>query len=406
MCPLFSRRDVPRLSEAAIESARGILWQTAAVVFAAEFLVMQVLRGLGFDFTWVTAMFDSLLLCIFALPLLYLAILRPVVRLTARQAAEAAQARFETVAEAVGDGVLVHNAGGQIEFANGALEEMLGYERGELVGAPVKSLMADEVVPLFRGGYQQFPHSGEDGVMGRGPFETYGKRKNGQRFPVEITVSSLSVGPETRFVVLLRDITERMRAAQALTDSERRLRAVFEALPVAVRIIQDGKVTFANAADARLFGYARPDQEIGIDALAHIADPDRQRLTDYALRRAAGLGAPELYEARIRRTDGADLPVEITATCFTHDGAPASLLVLRDLSDRARRLLYETILPVCSVCGRIRDDSHTEPGKGTWGSLEEYVQHHSAARISHTFCPECLRDYAREQGITLHRREG
>jgi DNA-binding NtrC family response regulator len=51
---------------------------------------------------------------------------------------------------------------------------------------------------------------------------------------------------------------------------------------------------------------------------------------------------------------------------------------------------YENILPVCAYCKNIRDDTATEPGKGKWMRMEEYIHQKSGTRISHGCCPECF----------------
>jgi hypothetical protein len=47
--------------------------------------------------------------------------------------------------------------------------------------------------------------------------------------------------------------------------------------------------------------------------------------------------------------------------------------------------VLEGLLPICSFCKRIRDEG------GEWRQLESYIGERSAARFSHTFCPECGR---------------
>ncbi len=51
--------------------------------------------------------------------------------------------------------------------------------------------------------------------------------------------------------------------------------------------------------------------------------------------------------------------------------------------------LYENILPVCIYCKNIRDDTATEPGKGEWLQMEEYIHKKSGTDISHGCCPAC-----------------
>ena len=64
---------------------------------------------------------------------------------------------------------------------------------------------------------------------------------------------------------------------------------------------------------------------------------------------------------------------------------------LRAALDQVRTL--EGILPICMMCKKIRDDS------GYWGAVEEYVSRHSNARFSHSFCPECLKEYVAREGL-------
>ena len=52
--------------------------------------------------------------------------------------------------------------------------------------------------------------------------------------------------------------------------------------------------------------------------------------------------------------------------------------------------LYENILPVCMYCKSIRDDTGTEPGKGKWMRMEEYLHKNSGTNISHGICSECF----------------
>ena len=513
---------------AIIGSAGEIVWRSVLVVFATEFAVMLMLRSLGMAFGLWTALLDSLLLSVMALPLLYAVILKPVAALSAKQAAASAEVRFEAIARSVQDGVIVFAWDREIQFANPAVEQIFGYAPGTLRGADMEVLMPEDVAKDFREGLKRYQATGEAPVIGKGSVEEEGRRKNGERFPVELSVNPVVAGGDTHFVVVLRDITERRRAEEALRqaeekyrgifeeaivgifqttpdgrylsvnptmariygydspeelmasrtdiarqayvdpdrreefkrlmeergvvldfeyevyrkdgskiwflenaravrdssgavmyyigaaedvterkraeealrESERRLHEILDALPVPVRIIQAGKVVFSNPADAHLYGYGSPAEEVGADAFAQVAEEDRERLRRYAQRRAAGEEAPRCYEAHAKRRDGSIFPVEVTAERYVHAGAPASLLVLRDLTERKRLQMYEQILPVCCVCGKIRDDTGAERGKSTWGPLDQYVTRHSGAQLSHGFCPDCYEEYRKREGLS------
>lgn len=49
------------------------------------------------------------------------------------------------------------------------------------------------------------------------------------------------------------------------------------------------------------------------------------------------------------------------------------------------------ILPLCSFCKKIRDDS------GYWEQVDVYIQKHSEANISHSLCPECMKKHYPEE---------
>lgn len=65
---------------------------------------------------------------------------------------------------------------------------------------------------------------------------------------------------------------------------------------------------------------------------------------------------------------------------------------------KKRIKLYEDILPVCSVCRKIRDDEGREPGSGPWLSMEEYLGRKAGIRSSHSYCPHCFEVAKKELG--------
>ncbi|MGH9815248.1 MAG: PAS domain-containing protein [Candidatus Acidiferrales bacterium] len=207
-------------------------------------------------------------------------------------------------------------------------------------------------------------------------------------------------GAPDRILMYGTDITERKLAEEARQRTEHQVIDLLDSLPVAVRVVLDGKTVFANAASARLYGFSSSRQIIGTEAIDLAPEKEAEHMREYHRRRVAGEKAPREYESTARRRDGAEIPIEVTATRFYYDGQAASLLVARDLSTEKRLKLYEQILPVCCVCGKIRDDSSKPRGQGEWGRLDHYVTRHSDAQLSHTFCPECLDQYRRDEGLT------
>ncbi len=69
---------------------------------------------------------------------------------------------------------------------------------------------------------------------------------------------------------------------------------------------------------------------------------------------------------------------------------------LQKLEFKRKIKLYEDILPICSVCKKIRDDTDKEPGSGSWVTLENYMQERAKIMISHSYCPDCAEKLKKE----------
>jgi PAS domain len=83
----------------------------------------------------------------------------------------------------------------------------------------------------------------------------------------------------------------------------------------------------------------------------------------------------------IRDEGKASIYALITASPFSFHGRALALLVIEDISEIAE--LYRMI-PICSVCGRVRDD------RSSWMRVESYFKDRWNVDFSHGYCPECL----------------
>jgi ActR/RegA family two-component response regulator len=71
-----------------------------------------------------------------------------------------------------------------------------------------------------------------------------------------------------------------------------------------------------------------------------------------------------------------------------------------DRLESARKLkLYESMLPICCVCKKIRDDSGREPGTGPWMSVEKFVWEKAGIAPTSTYCPQCAAEIKKEIGL-------
>lgn len=98
-------------------------------------------------------------------------------------------------------------------------------------------------------------------MNGSRTFETVHRRKNGTRFPVEVSVKAYEYHGKRLSISFAQDITERKRADLALEEAEEWFRAMFENIVIGVyQITPDGKVLNANPALAKMLGYDSTDE--------------------------------------------------------------------------------------------------------------------------------------------------
>lgn len=381
---------------AVVRSTRTILLRTLAVVFMANFIGGLLVLALGVQNAFLALLLDNILVSIICLPGIFRAILRPATELAAEQAAAGAEARFNTIANAVEDGILLFDTKKNIRFVNRAAAQMHGYAPSELLGQALEILIPEDDRERFKASLTQHLDGATGSIVGKGLAEVSGLRKSGEQFPIELNVNALTDREGIRFVVVLREITARKKAEDALRASEKKFRSFLESLPVAVRIIQGSRFVFANPADARLHGFESPEEEFAAGPDSQIAPEDLPRVNEYALRRAAGQETPSRYEARRLRRDGSEFPAELRVERIIYNNAPASLIAIRDLSESKRIEMYEKLLPVCCVCGKIRDDSKAEEGAEAWERLDQYLSKHTDTQFSHTFCPVCFEEYKKQ----------
>ena len=124
--------------------------------------------------------------------------------------------------------------------------------------------------------------------------------------------------------------------AEELRESEERYRAVVEQSIDGIVIVQDTTIVYANRAYAALMGLADPASVVGRAFDSFVAPEQRADMVVRALARQRGEDVPDRYVVKIRPMDGTTRLAEVSATIISHGGRPASLGVVRDVTERVR----------------------------------------------------------------------
>jgi PAS domain S-box-containing protein len=137
-----------------------------------------------------------------------------------QEALRGAKARFEGILEIAEDAIVSMDSGQRIVLFNQGAERVFGYASNEVMGKPLDILLPQRFAHSHRGHIEGFAKSPEVSRSMAQRREVFGRRKDGSEFPAEASISKLVLGSEVVFTVILRDITERKRAEEALRRNE------------------------------------------------------------------------------------------------------------------------------------------------------------------------------------------
>jgi len=162
----------------------------------------------------------------------------------------AAQRLTQYLLDRAGEGAFWADSEGRFFYVNEAACSLMGYTREEMLEMRVADILPPEKGNLFQELARKVRHSGAY------TFEVTHVRKDGRRFPAEVTLSFLEYQGRECYSAFARDITARKTAEAALRKSEERYHGLFEGVPVGLyRTTPAGRMLDANSALVRILGY-------------------------------------------------------------------------------------------------------------------------------------------------------
>lgn len=128
--------------------------------------------------------------------------------------------RFRNICDSAQDAIIMMDHQGKISFWNKAAEQMFQQAAAEVLGKDLHEVVAPgQYHAASRTGTQTFIQNGEGFIIGK-LLELSGKRKNGEEFPLELSVSRTNVQGHWHAIGIIRDISERKKSEQEKTRLE------------------------------------------------------------------------------------------------------------------------------------------------------------------------------------------
>ena len=252
--------------------------------------------------------------------------------LTERVRAEALLLQQSTAMESSIDGMAILDENGRFVYLNEAHARLYGYDAPEeLLGKGWDVLYDEDQLPLLH--RYAIPALREHGHW-RG--EAVGRRRDGNSFPQELSISALKGGG---FACVVRDVTERKEAEEAHRRSEERFRSLVQNSSDIITVISaDGTILYQSPSMKRTLAH-EPRDRIGKNIfespLIHPDDAAKQKdLIDQTIREP---GLKPVFEARLRHVDGSWRWVEgIVSNLLDNPSVGGIVLNFRDITERKR----------------------------------------------------------------------
>ena len=242
--------------------------------------------------------------------------------------------RLAAIVESSDDAIIAKDLAGTILSWNGGAERIYGYTAAEAVGRSIELI----VPPRFVDELARILARIKAGERVR-HLETVRVTKDGRLINVAVSISPIrdETGQLVGASTIARDITERNREIQALTDSEARLRSILESAVDGIVVIDArGRIESFNPAAERLFGY--PTSEVvGQNVNLLMPSPYREAHDRYiehylstGVAKIIGIGR----EVTGRRRDGTTFPLHLSVGEMVSGGERKFTGLLHDLSAR------------------------------------------------------------------------
>jgi PAS domain S-box-containing protein len=236
------------------------------------------------------------------------------------------------------DAILVVDQRGIIRYANRQAGQLFGQEPATLISAPVEALLPEHLRQRHVDDRTEYTSEPRMRPMGKG-LDLVARRADGTIVPVDIMLNPFTHLAEPMVLAVVRDMTRRRIAEEALRRSRTLFETLYERSPDAIFVVDEiGKIDRVNAAAETSFGLSRErllGQPIEMLIPERFRDRHMAHRTGYTKdpkTRYLGTGL-ELWGLR---ADGTEFPVDIMLSPIEIEQRRFVLAVVRDITERKR----------------------------------------------------------------------
>jgi PAS domain S-box-containing protein len=268
--------------------------------------------------------------------------------------------KFRTITTYAKDAILYINESGIITNWNKAAEEMFGYTSGDVIGKQMYHIILPKKThQFFNKGFKLSRKTHTSPLNGK-TFELTGRKCDGNEFPMEISLSIIKVKDNLNSIIIIRNISERLKIEKKLRESKEKYRLLFESTPFGVSLLDStGIIIDSNIAHINS-GYNREDlvgkhfKDLNIIPTKYLPEISAQ------FRSLVKKGYSEPKEIQIYRKDGELEWVYLQASVVKKGNETLFQIMTQNISaiKEAEQKLKESELHYRTIINSINDPIH------------------------------------------------
>lgn len=248
-------------------------------------------------------------------------------RSAGRRSDDTLQPDFRELTDNAAQGILIHGNFRPL-YANDAFAKLFGYENAdEIMAMPLmRPLFPVDLWAQVEEDYNALIHGTQNFSFHR----TRGIRKDGTEIWLSVTERVIDWHGAHAVQINAFDITEHMAVEQNMLDSEHRLRAMLEILPVPIYISRrsDGQLLFVNRKTCLLFQQSAGPLLRGKSVDFFVSRRDRLDLLELM----ESVADVRDVEVKMRTAHGKEFTAELAAIPIDYAGAKSVLVSLNDIT--------------------------------------------------------------------------
>jgi diguanylate cyclase (GGDEF)-like protein/PAS domain S-box-containing protein len=293
------------------------------------------------------------------------------------------------ICSAIHDAVVITDSRGRITLWNMAAEKTFGFSQDEIHDKNIGRLFsAKKSKACFKEYFRKIQHARKPGPSEL--IELIATRKNGDTFPVELSLSRVTLGTSLRIISSIQDISERKKAERALRIKGNALACSINAIAFAD---MKGNAIYVNNAFLKMWGYSNTGEILGKNAAEFCELAEQARSILKILRNDGGW----IGEMRAKRKDGSLFDVQLSATMVS-DNDKKPLYIMASFIDITRRKQalaalreseerYRTVVEKSGDIPYVLDDNavltYVGPQVEQYGYRASSIQNHNFVELIH-----------------------